>query len=49
MIEEKIWIECTCGYTGYADMVKWDGMEYSHPVCPNCGDAVYDIDYGGKK
>lgn len=47
-VDERIWIECTCGYEGYADMVNFDGMRYSHPVCPDCGEMVYDIDYSSK-
>jgi len=43
MDEEEIWIECTCDYVGFADMVKFEGMKYKHPVCPNCGALIDDI------
>jgi len=44
MKEEKIWVECTCDYEGFADMVKFEGMNYQHPVCPNCGELIEDIE-----
>ena len=45
MREEKIWIECPpCDYEGWADMVKFEGMKYKHPVCPNCGELIEDIE-----
>ena len=39
-MSEKIWIECTCGYEGYAKMIKPDSWEYQHPFCPNCGELI---------
>ena len=40
---EEIWIECSCGYQGFADMVKFEGMKYKHPVCPSCGEMISEI------
>ena len=40
---EEIWIECTCDYVGFADMVKFEGMKYKHPTCPNCGEMISEI------
>ena len=42
-MEEEIWIECSCGYEGFADMVKYEGMKYKHPTCPDCGEVISDI------
>jgi hypothetical protein len=41
---EKIWVECTCDYEGFADMIKFEGMKYKHPVCPDCGELIEDIE-----
>ena len=43
-MDQKIWVECSCDYEGFAVMVKPDGMKYKHPMCPNCGEFV-DYDY----
>ena len=40
---EKIWIECTCDYEGYAEMIKPDDWEYYHPMCPECGALIDNI------
>ena len=48
-MEERIWIECTCDYEGFADMVKFEGMEFNHPTCPNCGELIDDIKYLSKE
>jgi len=44
MNKVKIWVECTCDYEGFADMVKFEGMKYQHPVCPDCGELIEDIE-----
>jgi len=43
MMKEEIWIECDCGYEGFADMVKYEGMKYKHPTCPDCGEVISEI------
>jgi hypothetical protein len=44
MVDEKIWIKCTCGYEGYADMVEYEELpDIRFPTCPECGETVYDI------
>ena len=43
-MDDKIWIECTCGYEGFAEMVKPEGMKYQHPMCPNCGELIDNIE-----
>ena len=47
-MEERIWIECTCDYEGFADMVKFNGMQFKHPVCPNCGELIDNIKHLSK-
>ena len=42
-MDEEIWIECTCDYTGFADMVKFEGMKCKQPTCPNCGELISEI------
>jgi len=42
-MKEKIWIECTCDYEGWADMIKPDGWKYYHPMCPGCGAMIEDV------
>ena len=44
-MKEKIWIECTCDYEGYAEMIKPNGWEYYHPFCPECGELIENIEY----
>ena len=44
LMNEKIWLECTCDYVGWADLIKFEGMKYKHPVCPDCGELVEDIE-----
>jgi len=49
-MSDGIWIECTCDYTGYADMVEYEkipGVKF--PTCPECGETVYDIVIEGKE
>lgn len=45
---KEIWVECTCGYKGNADMVSYDTIpDVFFPTCPICGETIYDIDYSG--
>jgi hypothetical protein len=40
---DKIWIECICDYVGWAEMVRPDGWEYDHPMCPECGELIDNV------
>ena len=45
-MNENNWIECTCDYQGYADMVTYPEIpDVSFPTCPECGQTVYDVVY----
>jgi len=50
-MNDKYWIECTCDYEGFAEMVKPEGMKYQHPMCPNCCEFINydDIEYLSKE